>query len=74
MYRRFCELLTKSGKSVYQVSKETGIPQTTLASWKARSETDSSAALSFDGMVAIADYFGVSLDYFREEVQVGNTQ
>lgn len=36
MYEVFEQLLQKFGVTAYQVSKATGIPQSTLSNWKAR--------------------------------------
>lgn len=34
MYEKYEELLKKTGKTSYQVSKDTGIGQNTLSNWK----------------------------------------
>lgn len=34
MYEKFAELLDKTNKTAYQVSKDTGIPQSVLSDWK----------------------------------------
>lgn len=58
MYEIFEELLQKHGVTTYQVSKATGISQSTFSNWKSRRNL-----LSPDKARMIADYFGVSLDY-----------
>ena len=58
MYEIFEQLLQKFGVTTYQVSKATGIGQSTFSSWKTRRNL-----LSADKARLIADYFGVSLDY-----------
>ena len=58
MYDVFEQLLQKFGVTAYQVSKATGIPQSTLSSWKARGNL-----IRGDKAQKIADYFGVSVDY-----------
>ncbi len=58
MYTIFEQLCQANNISQYQVSKATGIPQSTLSTWKKRG-TD----LSSDKMQIIADFFNVSLEY-----------
>lgn len=58
MYDAFEQLLQKFGVTTYQVSKATGIPQSTLSNWKARGNL-----IRGDKAQKIADYFGVSVDY-----------
>lgn len=58
MYEIFEQLLQSFGVSSYQVSKATGISQTTLSNWKQRRNI-----LSPKFLQKIADYFGVSVDY-----------
>ena len=62
MYEKFEELLDKNNKTAYQVSKDTGIAQSVLSDWKTgRSKP------KVDKLKALADYFGVSIEYFLEE-------
>lgn len=58
MYDVFEQLLQKFGVTTYQVSKATGIGQSTFSSWKSRRNL-----LSGDKAKKIADYFHVSVDY-----------
>ena len=58
MYEVFEQLLQKFGVTAYQVSKATGIAQSTLSNWKARRNL-----IRGDKAQKIADYFGVSVDY-----------
>ena len=58
MYEIFEQLLQKYNVTTYQVSKATGISQSTFSNWKNRRNL-----LSPDKAKLIADYFGVSLDY-----------
>lgn len=58
MYEVFEQLLQKFGVTAYQVSKATGIPQSTLSNWKARVNL-----IRGDKAQKIADYFNVSVDY-----------
>lgn len=62
MYEKYAELLEKTNKSTYQVSKDTGIPQSVLSDWKrGRSKP------KFDKLLILAKYFGVPVEYFAEE-------
>lgn len=62
MYEKFAELLDKNNKTAYQVSKDTGIAQSVLSDWKTgRSKPKA------DKLKVLADYFGVSIEYFLEE-------
>lgn len=58
MYEIFEQLLQSFGVSAYQVSKATGISQTTLSNWKQRRNI-----LSPKFLQKIADYFDVTVDY-----------
>lgn len=58
MYSIFEQLLQKNGVSTYKVSKETGIAQSVFSNWKNGISTPKQ-----DKLKAIADFFGVSLDY-----------
>lgn len=58
MYEIFEQLLRKFGVSAYQVSKETGIAQSTFSNWKSRRNI-----LSPEKLQKIADYFHVTVDY-----------
>lgn len=62
MYEKFAELLDKTNKSAYQVSKDTGIAQSVLSDWK-RGVSKPKA----DKLKILADYFGVSIEYFLQE-------
>lgn len=62
MYEKFADLLDKSNKTAYRVSKDTGIAQSVLSDWKTgRSKP------KMDKLKILADYFGVSIEYFLEE-------
>ena len=64
MYEIFEQLLQKYNVTSYQVSKATGISQSTLSNWKNRRNL-----LSADKAKLIADYFGVTLDYLMTGVE-----
>lgn len=61
MYEKFVYLLDKTNKTAYQVSKDTGIAQSVLSDWKRGRSTP-----KVDKLKKLADYFGVSVDYFLE--------
>lgn len=61
MYKKFAELLDKTNKTAYQVSKDTGISTATLSSWKKGEYTP-----KLDKLKILADYFEVSIEYFIE--------
>ena len=58
MYEIFLELLKTHNATVADVSKATGIGHSTLSTWKSRGGN-----LSAKHAKAIADYFGVSVEY-----------
>ncbi len=59
MYEKYEELLKETGKTSYQVSKDTGIGENTLSNWKTgRSKP------KVDKLKKLADYFGVGVEYF----------
>lgn len=61
LYKKYEELLKKTGKTSYQVSKDTGIGQNTFSNWKTgRSKP------KLDKLKILADYFDVSIEYFLE--------
>lgn len=62
MYKKYEALLKQTGKTSYQVSKDTGIGQNTLSGWKSgRSKP------KVDKLQILADYFGVSVTYFLDD-------
>lgn len=62
VYKKFAELLSKFNKTAYQVSKDTGIAQSILSEWK----SGRIKILGADKLKILADYFGVSIEYFLE--------
>jgi len=62
MYKKFAELLEKNNMTAYQVSKEIGIATSTLSEWKNGNYTP-----KIDKLQKIANFFGVTVDYFLEE-------
>ncbi|MNF11352.1 helix-turn-helix protein [compost metagenome] len=59
MYEKFLCLLKQSGKTPYQVAKDTGISTATLTNWKQGNYQPKTQKLKI-----LADYFGVTVDYF----------
>lgn len=58
-YKKYEELLQKTGKTSYQVSNDTGIGQNTLSNWKTgRSKP------KVDKLLVLANYFDVPVTYF----------
>lgn len=62
LYEKYQKLLGKTNKTSYQVSKETGISQTAFSNWKAGRNSP-----GVESLKKLADYFGVSIEYFLEE-------
>ena len=62
MYGRYVALREKKGVTDYRVAVETGITKSTFSDWKSgRSKPKT------DKLKILADYFGVSVDYFLED-------
>lgn len=69
MYEIFAKLMKSKGCSAYQVSKATGVAQSTLSDWK-----NGKTEPKLDKMKKIADYFNVSVEYLTtgKENENGN--
>ena len=61
-YKKFKELLSKNNVTQYRVSKETGLYSSLFSEWKAGKSCPKA-----DKIKILADYFGVSIEYFLEE-------
>lgn len=62
MYEKYVELRDKKHVTDYRVSVDTGITKSTFTDWKSgRSKP------KMDKLSILADYFGVSIEYFLEE-------
>lgn len=62
MYKKYEELRDKAGVTDYRIAMDTGIPKSTFSEWKSgRSKP------KLEKLVKIADYFGVSIEYFLEQ-------
>lgn len=57
MYERFEKMRTDKGVTVADVSRATGITESTLSNWKKRGGN-----ISIDNAVKLAKYFGTSVD------------
>lgn len=66
MYEVFEELRKKKGVNMSTVSREAGIPLSTLTDWKAGRYTP-----KMDKLQKIADYFGVSVKYLTTGIEDG---
>ena len=59
LYKKYEELLRITGKTSYQVSKDTGIGQNTLSNWKTGRSNP-----KIEKLKILANYFGVPITYF----------
>lgn len=62
MYKKFEKLLSENQTTIYRVSKETGIPDSTLYEWKSGRSNP-----KIDKIQLLAVYFGVPIEYFLED-------
>lgn len=59
MYEKYVELRDSKNLTDYRVSEDTGITKSTFSDWRSgRSKP------KVDKLKILADYFGVSVDYF----------
>lgn len=69
MYDRYCKLRDEKGVKDAAVARETGIPRSTFTDWKnGRSQPKN------DKLQKIADYFGVTVDYFASDRTDGQSK
>ncbi len=62
MYKNYVELRDERNLTDYRVSVDTGIGRSTFSDWKSgRSKP------KVEKLKTLADYFGVSVDYFLED-------
>ena len=61
MYKKYAALRDEKGYTDYEVSKNTGVPTSTLTNWKYGRYTP-----KVDKLKKIADYFGKPIEYFLE--------
>lgn len=62
LYQKYVKLRDRVGVSDYAVAKQTGVSTATLTNWKYGRYTP-----KFDKLLALAKYFGVSVEYFVED-------
>ena len=61
MYEKLQALLDKTNKTAYQIAQETGLSTATLSNWK-----NGNYVPKVDKIKILADYFGVSIEYFLQ--------
>ena len=61
MKEKILKLMEEKNITAYRLSKEIGISQATLSNWKRRN-----CLPRVDVLKKLADYFGVTVDYFLE--------
>ena len=61
MYAKYAKLRDKKGVTVYRVSEDTKITKSTFSDWKSGRSNP-----KIDKLKILADYFGVSIEYFLE--------
>ena len=66
MYGKYVKLRDQKEVTDYRVSEDTGITKSTFSDWKSgRSKP------KIDKLKILADYFGVPIEYFLEDEEVG---
>ena len=63
-YKKLEELLCKNNTNAYRVAKETGLYSTLFSDWKSGKSIP-----KVDKVKILADYFGVSIEYFLDDGQ-----
>lgn len=61
MYKKFKQLLDDRGCTTYKVAKDLGFSPTLFSDWKSGKSNPKA-----DKLKKIADYFGVTIEYFLE--------
>lgn len=62
MYKKYAEVRDAAGVTDYAVAKQTGVSTATLTNWKYGRYTPKA-----DKLKKLADFFGVSIEYFLDE-------
>ncbi len=62
MYKKYEKLREEKGITDYKVAQDTGITKSTFSDWKSGRSKPKTEKLK-----VLADYFGVSVDYFLRE-------
>ena len=65
-FQKVEELVNKKGIIFYRLAKELGLTKTLFSEWKRGKSMPKT-----DKLIRIADYFGVSIEYFLENDTVG---
>lgn len=61
MYQKFKQLVKARGITTYRVAKDIGLAPTVFSDWKSGKSKP-----KVDKLKKIADYFGVTIEYFLE--------
>lgn len=61
MYEKFEKLLIERNLTAYRVAKDTGLAPTVFSDWKTGKSKP-----KVDKIKILADYFGVSIEYFLD--------
>ena len=61
MYQKLEQLVKASGITAYRVAKDVGLAPTVFSDWKSGKSKP-----KVDKLKKIADYFGVTIEYFLE--------
>lgn len=61
MYQKFEQLVKERGITAYRVAKDLGLAPTVFSDWKSGKSKP-----KVDKLKKIADYFGVTIEYFLE--------
>ncbi len=64
MYKKYVRLRDEKGVTDYKVSVDTGITKSTFSDWK-----NGRSNPKVDKIKILADYFGVSIDYFLNDTK-----
>ena len=62
LYKKLQKLLAERNMTAYRLSVETGITQAAISSWKS-----GRCKPNLDNIVKLAEYFGVSVNYFLND-------
>lgn len=65
MYQIYAQLRDEKGVTDYEVSKQTGVSSSTLTEWKKGTYKPKA-----DKLLKLAEYFGVSIEYFLKKEAV----
>lgn len=62
-YQKLKVAIKKSGVSMYQISKDTGIAQSTISRWKTQHSIPNLKTVRI-----LADYFNVPISFFNDDI------